>query len=319
MMKLLDQVREKIRTKHYSLSTEEAYVGWCKKYILFHNKRHPNEMNAAEIEQYLTHLAVDDKVSASTQNQAMNGIMFMYKQVLHIEIDGEIDGVRAKESKKLPEVLTIDEVRQLLSLLDGQYWLMAFLLYSSGLRLQECLRLRVKDVDFANSLIIVRSGKGEKDRTTVLAKKAIEPLKQQIEHALTIHQLDLKNGHGSVYMPFALERKYPDASRSNDWQYVFPANDVAVDPRSGITRRHHVMHRNLQRRVKKAVKEAGLRWAISCHSLRHSFATHLLETGTDIRTIQKLLGHKDIRTTMIYTHVLEKDKSYGIDSPGDLL
>jgi len=276
-------------------------------------------MGAQEIEQYMTYLAVEQKVAASTQNQAMNGIMFMYKHVLHIEIDGTIDGVRAKESKKLPEVLTLDEVRTLMSLLTGRSWLMAFLLYSSGLRLKECVRLRVKDIDFENNLIIVRSGKGDKDRTTVLAQKAVEPLKQQIGHSLAVHQLDLKNGCGSVYMPFALDRKYPGASTSDDWQYVFPADQTAIDPRSGVTRRHHVSCGVLQRAVKNAVKQAGLRDAVSCHTLRHSFATHLLETGTDLRTIQKLLGHKDVRTTMIYTHVLEKDKSYGVDSPGDLL
>ena len=318
-MKLLDQVRQKIRTKHYSLSTEDSYVRWCLQYIVFHNKRHPKDMGAKEIEEFMTYLAVERNVAASTQNQAMNGIMFMYKHVLHIEIDGKIDGVRAKESKKLPEVLTLDEVRSLMSILTGRSWLMAFLLYSSGLRLKECVRLRIKDVDFDNNLIIVRSGKGEKDRTTVLSKKAIEPLKQQIEYSLTVHGLDMKSGCGSVYMPFALDRKYPGASTSDDWQYVFPADQTATDPRSGVTRRHHVSCTVLQRAVKGAVKKLEMRSAVSCHTLRHSFATHLLETGSDLRTIQKLLGHKDVRTTMIYTHVLEKDKSYGVDSPGDLL
>jgi integron integrase len=304
--KLLDRVRDAIRVKHYSIRTEQAYVNWIKRYIIFHNKRHPNQMGAAEIEAFLTHLAVKENVAASTQNQAFSALLFLYRDVLHKELDGPINALRAKKPKRLPTVLTKEEVHRLLGHLSGDYLLMAKLLYGSGLRLMECLRLRVKDIDFSQRQIIVRDGKGQKDRVTMLPESLIAPLQAHLQSVERLHQEDLARGFGSVYLPYALERKYPNADREWIWQYVFPSQRLSVDPRSGVVRRHHLDESGLQKAVRAAARAAGIPKKVSCHTFRHSFATHLLEGHYDIRTVQELLGHKDVKTTMIYTHVLNR-------------
>jgi integron integrase len=304
--KLLDRVRDAIRTKHYSIRTEEAYVNWIKRFILFHDKRHPQEMEATEIEEFLTHLAVDKNVAASTQNQALSAILFLYQEVLHKDLERPLDAVRAKQPKRLPTVLTKEEVQRVLAAMSGNYQLIARLLYGSGLRLVECLRLRVKDVDFAQHQIIVRDGKGRKDRVTVLPDSLIEPLQKHLRRVEMLHQNDLNDGYGAVYLPDALEQKYPNANCEWIWQYVFPSKSPSKDPRSGVTRRHHLHESAVQRAVRKAAKLAGINKPVSPHTFRHSFATHLLENGYDIRTVQELLGHKDVKTTMIYTHVLNR-------------
>ena len=298
--KLLDQVRDVIRLKHYSIRTEQAYVDWIKRYILFHNKRHPKEMGSREIEAFLTYLAVEQNVAASTQNQALSALLFLYRHVLKKDLDGPIDSVRAKKSKRLPTVLTKEEVFKVMGFLSGTQQLMAKLLYGSGLRLLECIRLRVKDVDFAQHQIVVRDAKGHKDRVTMLPEAVVTPLQEHLRHVKTVHDKDLAQGYGSVYLPFALERKYPNANREWVWQYVFPASKLSQDPRTGAVRRHHLHESGLQKAVRKAAQRAGIDKRISCHTFRHSFATHLLENGYDIRTIQELLGHKDVKTTMIY-------------------
>ncbi len=315
--RLLDQVRNAIRVRHYSIRTEQAYVGWIKRFILFHGKRHPKDMGKAEVEAFLTHLAVKGNVAPSTQNQALNAILFLYQKVLDMDIDWPENTVRARKPSRLPVVLTVEEVRNLLSQLNGYHWLIASLLYGSGLRLMECLRLRIKDLELERCEITVRHGKGGKDRVTMLPGKLIDPLKVQLERAQIIHQTDLSDGFGAVYLPHALEKKYPNASREWAWQYVFPASKRSIDPRSGIERRHHVGETALQHAVKSAVRQAGINKPASCHSLRHSFATHLLENGYDIRTVQELLGHQDVRTTMIYTHVLNRG-GRGVLSPLDV-
>jgi integron integrase len=304
--KLLDQVREAIRVKHYSIRTEEAYVNWIKRYIFFHHKRHPREMGVAEIEAFLTHLAVDQHVAASTQNQALHALLFLYREVLKIDLERPVDAVRAKRPKRLPTVLTKAEVRQVLESMSGTHQLMAKLLYGSGLRLMECLRLRVKDLDFAQRQIIVRNGKGHKDRVTMLPESLIPDLQRHLHHVKLIHEEDLAKGYGSVYLPDALERKYPNANREWLWQYVFPATQLSKDPRSGEMRRHHLHESSLQKAVRQAARLAGIPKRVTCHTFRHSFATHLLEDGYDIRTVQELLGHEDVKTTMIYTHVLNR-------------
>jgi len=304
--KLLDRVRDTIRTKHYSIRTEEAYVNWIKRFILFHDKRHPQEMEATEIEEFLTHLAVDKNVAASTQNQALSAILFLYQEVLHKDLERALDAVRAKQPKRLPTVLTKEEVQRVLAAMSGNYQLIARLLYGSGLRLVECLRLRVKDVDFAQHQIIVRDGKGGKDRVTVLPDSLIEPLQKHLRRVEMLHQNDLDDGYGAVYLPDALEQKYPNANCEWIWQYVFPSKSPSKDPRSGVTRRHHLHESAVQRAVRKAAKLAGINKPVSPHTFRHSFATHLLENGYDIRTVQELLGHKDVKTTMVYTHVLNR-------------
>ena len=302
--KILDQLRDKIRYKHYSIRTEESYLQWAKRYILFHHKRHPAVMGLAEVEQFLTHLAVVGNVSASTQNQALAALLFLYREVLGIELANPDDVTPAKRPTRLPVVFTRLEAQQVLTRLDGEKRLMATLLYGSGMRLMECLRLRVKDIDFDYKQITVRNGKGNKDRNTLLPTKIIEPLRQQITKVQLLHQQDLVAGCGEVYLPDALERKYPQASKELAWQYLFPASAPALDPRSDKMRRHHLDEKVLQRAVKQAIRDAGIVKPASCHTFRHSFATHLLESGYDLRTIQELLGHSDIRTTMIYTHVL---------------
>ena len=303
---LLERVREAIRVRHYSIRTEHSYVQWVKRFILFHNKRHPNDMGAPEISRYLTHLAVQGGVSASTQNQALNALNFLYREVLGREMGTLQDMTPAKRPRRLPVVLTRQEVAALLRHLRGDNWLMAALMYGAGLRLLECLRLRVKDVDFAKGAILVREGKGNKDRVTILPDRLIDHLQRHLAKVRSLHQRDLDDGFGRVYLPNALARKYPNADREWGWQYIFPANQRSVDPRSGIERRHHYHESTIQKAMKDAVRRAALTKPASCHSLRHSFATHLLENGYDIRTVQELLGHADIRTTQIYTHVLNR-------------
>ena len=304
--KLLDRVRWLLRARHYSIRTEEAYVDWARRFILYHGKRHPGEMGEKEISDFLSHLAVERNVSASTQNQAFSALLFLYQQVLDRKLDF-IDNVqRVTRPAKLPVVLTPTEARAVLAQLKGDYRLMAELLYGAGLRVMECVRLRIKDIDFGYGHITVRDGKGLRDRVTVLPEGLRQPLQLHLRRREEIHQCDLANGDGRVYLPFALERKFRSATRSLVWQYVFPADKLSVDPRSGEKRRHHISENNLQKAVKTAVTQAGIRKAASCHTFRHSFATHLLESGQDIRTVQELLGHKDVSTTMIYTHVLNK-------------
>ena len=315
--KLLDQMRNVLRMKHYSKRTEKAYIDWIKRFIYFHNIQHPKEMGVPEIEQFLTHLAVQQHVAASTQNQALSAILFLYKQVLGIDL-GPVNAKRAKTPERLPVVFSRQEVKAVMAHLDGIHWLMAFLLYGSGLRLMECLRLRVKDVDFDYHQILVRDGKGEKDRVTMLPKIVEEPLHQQIKKVKVLHDKDLAEGFGEVWLPYALNRKYPNTAKEFGWQYVFASHKRSVDPRSGKTMRHHVGQKVLQAAVKKAIKAAGITKHASCHTFRHSFATHLLEAGYDIRTVQELLGHKDVSTTMIYTHVLNRGGK-GVVSPADVI
>ncbi|MBW4523148.1 MAG: integron integrase [Scytolyngbya sp. HA4215-MV1] len=314
--KLLDRVRDTIRVKHYSHRTEESYIYWIRRYILFHNKQHPKDMGCPEITAFLTHLAVTEKVAASTQNQALSALLFLYRYVLQQPLESSIDAVRAKQSQHLPTVLTPTEVREIIQQLAGVYKLIIQLLYGSGMRLSEGLRLRVKDLDFAQHQIVVRDTKGNKNRVTMLPMSLIEPLQQHLQGARRLHQRDLAQGYGSVYLPFALERKYPHADRSWIWQFVFPAFGLSRDPRSGIVRRHHVHETGVQRSLKQAVNTAGITKRVGCHTFRHSFATHLLENGYDIRTIQEFLGHKDVKTTMIYTHVLNRG-GRGVRSPLD--
>ncbi len=305
--RLLDQVRDAIRRKHYSIRTETSYVDWIKRYILFHKKRHPKDMDGGEIEAFLTDLATVGKVSASTQNQAFSALLFLYNHVLHKELSIRIDSVRAKRSNHLPTVMTKDETMRLIQAMPPDVnRMMAKLLFGTGMRLMECLRLRVKDLDYEQNLIVVREGKGGKDRVTVFPESLKTPLRQQLQYAKALHDKDLSDGYGAVYLPFALEKKYPNADKEWHWQYVFPSYKLSKDPRTGIIRRHHVDESGLQRAVKLAAQKAGISKMVSCHTFRHSFATHLLENGYDIRTVQELLGHKDVTTTMIYTHVLNK-------------
>ena len=314
--KLLDLVRQKIRLKHYSIRTERAYVDWIKRFILFHHKRHPASMATPEVRAFLSHLAVQQKVAASTQRQALSAIVFLYREILDREVGFLAEVERAKQPERLPVVFSRAEVRAVLAHVDGQHWLMASLLYGAGLRLMECVRLRVKDVDYDYRQILVRDGKGHKDRVTMLPQSLTEPLKRHLERVNILHQQDLTEGFGEVYLPFALERKYASASHEWGWQYAFPARKRSIDPRSGKERRHHIDEKTLQDAVKRAVRAAKIAKPRSCHTFRHSFATHLLESGYDIRTVQELLGHKDVRTTMIYTHVLNQGGK-GVRSPLD--
>ena len=316
--KLLDQVRQAIRTRHYSPKTEDSYVHWIKRFIFFHNKRHPAEMNEKQIAQFLSSLASGSNVSASTQNQALNAILFLYREVLRKEI-GYIDGViRAKRPHRLPVVLTRQEVKSILSVVDHSDWLMVVLLYGAGLRLTECLQLRVKDIDFTSNQIVVRAGKGDKDRHTMLPAAAKEPLTKHLDLIKQQHEGDIAHGLGRVALPNALERKYPNAGKEWGWQWVFPATSHFIDRVTGERRRHHLHESVLQKAVKRAVRKAGVAKPASLHTFRHSFATHLLEDGYDIRTVQELLGHRDVSTTMIYTHVLNRG-GRGVNSPADRL
>jgi integron integrase len=320
--KLLDRVRTRLRIGHYSIRTEEAYVGWIRRYILFHGKRHPAEMGTAEVEAFLTSLAVEGRVAASTQNQAMAALLFLYTHVLEIPL-GSIDALRAKRPKRLPVVLSRDEVRAVLGRMEGVYRLMAELMYGSGLRLLECCRLRVKDVDFDRRQIVVREGKGDKDRVVPLPGSVVERLQGRIEVVRHQHRDDLAGGLGRVWLPTALAEKFPKADRELGWQYLFPSSRLSLDPRAEtgsppIRLRHHLDENQIQKKVRAAVIATGLTKRASCHTLRHSFATHLLEAGADIRTVQELLGHQDISTTMLYTHVLQRG-ACGVVSPLDRL
>jgi integron integrase len=314
--RLLDRVRHAIETRHYSRRTEKAYIHWIKRYIFFHGKRHPAEMGAAEVAAFLTSLAVQGKVAASTQNQALSALLFLYREVLGIELPWLDDVVRAKRPLHLPVVLTRDEVRAVIQRLHAAPRLMAILLYGAGLRLLECCRLRVQDVDFATNQIVIRDGKGHKDRTTMLPAAVKAELITHLERVRRQHEDDLRHGAGWVELPGALMRKYPNAGRDWGWQWVFPATRIYVDRITGQRRRHHLHESVLQRAVKDAVRGAGIAKPATCHTFRHSFATHLLEDSHDIRTVQELLGHRDVSTTMIYTHVLNRGPA-GVRSPAD--
>ena len=315
--RLLDQVRDRLRLKHYSLRTETAYVGWIKRYIFFHGKRHPRELGKADVEAFLTSLAVERNVAASTQSQALAALLFLYGEVLGIELPWLDEITRAKKPVRLPTVLTRDETLALLEQIgDAELHLVVSLLYGSGLRLLEGLRLRVKDVELSRSEIVVRDGKGGKDRVTMVPQSLLVPLRAQIARARAVHEADVARGKGEVWLPDALAVKYPNAAKAWGWQYVFPAAGFSTDPRSGAVRRHHLDEKRVQRAVKAASHKAGIVKPVSPHTLRHSFATHLLEGGYDIRTVQELLGHADVSTTMIYTHVLNKG-GRGVTSPLD--
>jgi integron integrase len=311
-------MRDVLKRRSYSRRTEEAYVGWAARFILFHGKRHPDTMGAAEVTSFLTSLAVDRNVSPSTQNQALSAILFLYREVLRSDLPWLDDIVRARTARRLPVVLSKDEVRTILGHLDGTHALMAALLYGAGLRLLECARLRVKDVDFGASQIVVRGGKGDRDRVTLLPATTRDPLRLQIERARRQHEEDLAHGAGWVELPAALGRKYPNAGREWAWQWVFPATRTYTHAQTRQRRRHHLHETVLQRAFKTALHKSGIPKNASCHTLRHSFATHLLEDGYDIRTIQELLGHRDVTTTMIYTHVLNRG-GRGVVSPADRL
>ena len=314
--RLLDQVHDAIRRRYFSRRTEETYVHWIKRFIYFTGKRHPATLGEAEVTAFLNHLAAERHVAAATQNQALSALLFLYKEVLGQEL-GWLDALqRPTRPPRIPTVLTSSEVERLLAQMVGTRWLMASLLYGSGLRVIECLRLRVKDVDLSYRQILVRDGKGEKDRVTMLPEKLIEPLRAHLERARLLHVRDLREGYGEVQLPYALARKYPRAGKEWCWQYIFPSKNRSADPDDGVIRRHHIDESVPQRAVKEAVRAAGIAKHVNCHTLRHSFATHLLESGYDIRTVQELLGHSDVSTTMIYTHVLNKG-GRGVKSPLD--
>jgi len=314
--RLLDEVRAVCRMRHFSLKTEQAYVQWIRRYIRFHQKRHPREMGEPEIRQFISHLAVKEQISASTQTVALSALLFLYRDVLKQELRYIANIERARKPKRIPLVFTHGEVRVVLENVKGTHWLVAGLLYGSGLRLMECLRLRVKDMDFTYGQITVRDGKGEKDRVTMLPAKLRQPLMLHLQKVKLLHEEDIASGYGEVFLPYALARKYPNAAKQWGWQYVFPAAQRSLDPRSHIERRHHLSADAVQKAVKGAISRARIAKNGSCHTFRHSFATHLLEDGYDIRTVQELLGHKDVKTTMIYTHVLNRG-GRGVTSPID--
>lgn len=316
--KLLDQLRDRIRLKHYSRRTEDAYLDWAKRYILYHNKRHPQEMGKKEIEGFLTYLATERQVAAATQNQAKAALQFLYKEVLEIQLPWLDEVEQAKKPKRLPVVLTEKEVHSLLAHVPQAYALLARLMYGTGMRLLEGLRLRVQDLDFERAELLIREGKGGKDRVTMLPQSLLKPLQEHLKQVKQAHEQDLLKGYGEVWLSESVARKYPNAGREWVWQYVFPSGRLSVDPRSGVTRRHHLDEKGLQRAIKQAAVDAGLTKNVTPHTLRHSFATHLLQAGYDIRTVQELLGHKDVQTTMIYTHVLNKG-GMGVMSPLDRL
>ena len=314
--RLLEQLRAAIDRLHYSPRTEERYVHWVKRFIYFSGKRHPAGLGAAEVTAFLNHLAQEREVAAATQNQALSALLFLYREVIGHPLPWLEELDRAKRPARVPTVLTRDEVRRLLAAMQGTKWLMASLLYGAGLRLRECLRLRVKDVDFGYRQIVVRDGKGAKDRLTMLPGAVVEPLKAHLAVAKELHERDLRTGYGDVELPHALARKYPRAQYEWGWKFVFPSHKLSTDPRSGVIRRHHVYENYVVRGVARARRAAGIAKHVTCHTLRHSFATHLLEAGYDIRTVQELLGHADVSTTMIYTHVLNKGAG-GVASPLD--
>ena len=316
--RLLDQLRREIRVRHYSIRTEHTYVDWVRRFIVFHNRRHPKDMGAAEINAYLSHLASDRNVAASTQNQALCAVLFLYKHVIGREVGELGEVVRAKKPARLPVVLSVQETTAIISQMKGTVRFMTLLMYGTGMRIIELIRLRAKDVDFDNKTIVVRDGKGEKDRFVPLPENIADPLREHLRRVKALHEEDLKAGYGTVHLPYALERKYPNANREWSWQYVFPSRKLSVDPRSGVTQRHHVFESVLQEAIKSATRRAGVTKIVHAHSFRHSFATHLLASGMDIRSIQELLGHSDVSTTMIYTHVLKVSR-LGVVSPADKL
>ena len=316
MSKLLNQVSDQIRIRHYSYRTEKTYKHWIKQYILFHNKTHPNHLDGEAFNAYLTHLAKKKKVSAATQNLARNAILFLYKYVLKKDIGDSNNYVIAKRSRKVPTVFSQDEAKRVIAQLEGRNAIIVKLLYGTGMRISECLQLRIKDVDFDQNLIVVRDGKGEQDRVTMLPESLRDLIKYQIDRVAYLHELDQKNNVPGAFIPFSIEKKYPNAGCELGWYYIFPGKSLSKDPISGIVRRHHVHESNIQRSVKKAVQSAGIYKQAGCHTFRHSFATHLLENGYDIRSVQELLGHKDVRTTMVYTHVMKKGP-LAIKSPLD--
>ncbi|HYR74366.1 MAG TPA: integron integrase [Pyrinomonadaceae bacterium] len=315
--RLFAEVRTVARMRHFSIRTEQAYVNWIRRFILFHKKRHPRNMGEAEIRTFISHLAVESEISASTQTVALSALLFLYRDVLKKELPYVSNIERARKPKRLPLVFTRNETKRILMNLEGAHWLVVSLLYGAGLRLMESLRLRVKDVDFTYGQLTVRDGKGEKDRVTMLPNSVRELLEHHLQKVKLLHKDDLKAGHGEVFLPYALARKYPQAPKEWGWQYVFPAASRSIDPRSEKQRRHHLSDDVIQKAVKKAIRAARIPKNGSCHTFRHSFATHLLENGYDIRTVQELLGHKDVRTTMIYTHVLNRG-GRGVQSPLDL-
>jgi len=314
--RLLDEVRRKLRVKHYSLRTEQAYVGWIRRFILANGKRHPRELGADEVEAFLSGLATDGEVAAATQNQALSALLYLYREVLRLKLPWLDRVVRAKRPRRVPTVLAREEAACLLAAMDGRPWLIASLLYGTGMRLMEGLRLRVKDVDFARNEIVVRDGKGGKDRHTMLPRSLVEPLQREVERARVPLAQDLAVGAGGVWLPHALARKYPRAHLELGWRWLFPAAQLSRDPRSGAARRHHLDDAVFSRALKAACAKAGIVKPVSAHTLRHSFATHLIESGYDIRTVQELLGHKDVATTQIYTHVLNRG-GLGVRSPLD--
>ncbi|MCP4368250.1 MAG: integron integrase [Deltaproteobacteria bacterium] len=315
----MDQVREVLRYYHYAYRTEQAYSSWILQYIKFYGeKRHPKDMGKNEIERFLSYLAEKKNVAAATQKQALNALIFLYKKVLDIELGEGIAPTRSKRRMNLPTVLTQKEVSRLLGNMKGKHALMAKLLYGCGIRLMECVRLRVKDVDFGQGRVFIRNSKGGKDRTVILPDSIQQELQEQIDSVIALHQMDISKGFGEVYIPAALSRKYPNASKETGWQYVFPSKKISKDPRSGKTMRHHVMESGLQKAVKHALNLAKIYKKAGCHTFRHSFATHLLETGTNIRVVQKLMGHADVKTTEVYTHVMKKDID-SVKSPLDNL
>lgn len=304
--KLLEQVDDAIRLMHYSPRTGETYVHWIRRYILFHDKRHPKDMGAAEVQAFLTYLAIDQNVSASTQNQALSALLFLYRHVLHQQLDLKVDAVRARKPEHLPTVLSKDEVRRILDKMSGVPKLMTQLLYGTGMRVSECVQLRVKDIDFDQHEILVRDAKGMKDRVTMLPDSLVAPLHEHLAKVQFVHERDLAHGYGSAPLPFALARKYPNAEREWGWQFVFPSARLAKDPKTGVVRRWYTSESTVQKAIRQAAQATGIAKPVGPHTFRHSFATHLLEAGYDIRTVQELLGHKDVKTTMIYTHVLNR-------------
>jgi len=317
--KLLDIVRDKVRFKHYSLSTEKTYIHWIKHYIFYHNKKHPIEMAKPEIEAFLTHLAVEKKVSPSTQNQAFSAILFLYKEVLGIDMSSwNIQALRAQERKHIPQVLTKDEVKSVIDNLTGTYQLIVYLMYGCGLRMSEVLNIRIKDIDFGFDKVYIWDSKSLTDRITPLPQAIKQRLKAQVEYVEGIHAKDVADGYGSVYLPYALERKYPNAKHETKWQFLFPMKSVAKDPRSDVIRRHHVHEKTLGRNIKQAAIKAKIHKRVTSHIFRHSYATHLLQSGIDLRSIQELLGHKSVETTMIYTHVVAEMNKGKVLSPLDM-
>ena len=318
--KLLDIVREKIRVKHYSLSTEKTYLLWIKQYIFFHNKKHPVDIGKVEIEEFLTYLAIKKRLSPTTQNQAFSALLFLYREVLGIDIsEWNIQALRAQERKRIPAVLTQEETQRIILNTNGTYNLMVSLMYGCGLRMNELLNLRIKDIDFGFDKVYIWDSKSLRDRTLPLPMKLKQRLIAQVEVVEQIHNMDLSDGFGSVYLPHALEKKYKNAKQEFKWQYLFPMNNLSKDPRSGEIRRHHILPQTLSRNIKTAVKKSGILKRITSHTFRHSYATHLLQSGVDIRTIQELLGHRSVKTTMIYTHVVKELNKQEVKSPLDFL